>query len=92
MLEDIDVANINLRRMEKELLAARLTLWDQFFIACLPVAFRSVYGHHGKIAGVAAAAEMADEAMRVREIKNAAAHGAKVRVDRSVMQQTTRKQ
>lgn len=76
MLEDIDVANINLRRMEKELLAARLTLWDQFFIACLPVAFRPVYGHHGKIAGVAAAAEMADEAMRVREIRNAAAHNA----------------
>lgn len=71
MLEDIDVANINLRRMEKELLAARLTLWDQFFIACLPA-----YGHHGKVTGVAAAAEMADEAMRVREIRNSAAHNA----------------
>ena len=65
MLEDIDVANINLRRMEKELLAARLTLWDQFFIACLP-AFVIDWG----CAGVEEAAKAADEAMRVREIKS----------------------
>lgn len=60
-MDELEMAQINIRRLEKELRAAKQTLWDQFFMAALKATM-----HHGKVSGVAAAAEIADEALRVR--------------------------
>lgn len=60
-MTDLEAAQINIGRLEKELRAAQQTLWDQFFKAALKATM-----HHGKVTGIAAAAEIADEAMRVR--------------------------
>jgi len=63
-MDDLDMAMINNRRLEKELKAAKLALWDQFFLAAMGATL-----HHGKVAGVEAAAEIADQAMWIRESK-----------------------
>jgi len=60
-MDELGMANCNNRRLEKELKLAKAALWDQFFLAALSATL-----HHGKTTGVAAAAEIADEAMRVR--------------------------
>lgn len=66
-MDEIEIAATNIRSLEKALKAARVSLWDRFFLAALPSAL-----HHGKVTGVAAAAEIADEALRVRDAREAA--------------------
>lgn len=61
MLDDLEVALINISQLESRLRAAQLTLWDRFFVAALAATLC-----HGKVTGVNAAAEIADEALRVR--------------------------
>lgn len=60
-MSDIDFLEAQVRGLEGEVRALRQGLWDQFFLAAMKATL-----HHGKVSGVAAAAEIADEAMRVR--------------------------
>lgn len=64
MMDELEQERANNRRLETELRQARLGLWDRFFLASLPATL-----NHGKVTGVAAAAEIADEAMRVRSLR-----------------------
>lgn len=62
MMADIDFLETRMRVLEKENRALRMTLWDQFFMAACNATM-----HHGKVTGVSAAAEVADEMLRVRQ-------------------------
>lgn len=61
MTDDTLLIEVNNRRLERENNALRKNLWDQFFMAAAQATL-----HHGKVTGVAAAAEIADEMLRVR--------------------------
>lgn len=56
-----DILETQVMALEKENRALKQTLWDQFFLAALQATM-----NHGKVTGVACAAEIADEALRVR--------------------------
>ncbi|MBS4019089.1 MAG: hypothetical protein KGZ68_12720 [Dechloromonas sp.] len=60
-MDELEMAQINIRRLENELRAAQKSLWDQFFMAALKACVIEWGG-----AGVAEAALIADEALRVR--------------------------
>ena len=60
-MNDIETLEANLRFAESENRKLSQGLWDDFFKAALPATL-----HHGKITGVKAAAEIADEALRMR--------------------------
>lgn len=69
-MNDVETLEANLRFAEAENRKLKQGLWDEFFKAAL-----SAILHHGKIiTGVKAAAEIADEALRMRnaEIPSAA--------------------
>lgn len=63
-MDELEQERANCRRLEEELRRSRLALWDRFFMAALASTL-----HHGKLTGVAAAAEVADEALRVRDLR-----------------------
>lgn len=60
-MPDNDVLETQVRVQANEIRALKQALWDQFFLAAMMATL-----HHGKVSGVAAAAEIADEALRVR--------------------------
>lgn len=62
MTTDVQFLEAQVRNLENENRALRETLWDGYFKAACAATL-----HHGKVTGVAAAAEIADEMMRVRE-------------------------
>lgn len=63
-MSDIDFLTAQVKGLENENRALRETMWDGYFkTACAATL------HHGKVTGVAAAAEIADEMMRVREAR-----------------------
>jgi hypothetical protein len=60
-MNDVETLEANLRFAEAENRSLKQGLWDEFFKAALSATL-----HHGKITGVKAAAEIADEALRMR--------------------------
>lgn len=61
-MTDIETTEANLRFAEAENLRIKQGLWDEFFKAALP----ACVALHGNIYSVKAAAEIADEALRLR--------------------------
>lgn len=62
MINDTEFLEAKVRSLEEENHRLKQGLWDTYFVAAMAATL-----HHGKVTGVAAAAEIADEAMRVRE-------------------------
>ena len=60
-MADVDFLEAQVRSLENENRALRQGLWDEYFKAVLPATV-----HHGKGFGVAVAANVANEALRVR--------------------------
>lgn len=63
-MSDMDFLEAKVKGLENENRALRESLWDGYFKAAAAATL-----HHGKVTGVAAAAEIADEMMRVREAR-----------------------
>jgi len=63
-MSDIDFLTAKVRGLENENRALRETMWDGYFKAACAATL-----HRGKVSGVSAAAEIADEMMRVREAR-----------------------
>lgn len=63
-MTDIQTLETRIRGLENENRALRESLWDGYFKAACAATL-----HHGKVTGVAAAAEIADEMMRVRKAR-----------------------
>lgn len=64
MSQEEEILTVNNRRLESELKAARLTLWDQFFMAAIGGCLK-----HGSVTGTKMAAEVADNMMAEREAR-----------------------
>jgi len=64
MSQEEEMLAVNNRRLESEVKALRLTLWDQFFMAAIPGCL-----HHGAKTGTKMAAEVADNMMEEREAR-----------------------
>lgn len=60
-MTDIEFLEIQVRGLENTNRALKQGLWDRFFLAALPAT-----ALQSRATGVAAAAEIADEALRVR--------------------------
>lgn len=64
MTQEQEIMAVNNRRLESEVKALRLTLWDQFFMSAIGGCL-----HHGAQTGTKMAAEVADNMMAEREAR-----------------------
>lgn len=64
MSQEEEMLAVNNRRLEKEVKALRLSLWDQFFMSAIGGCL-----HHGAVTGTKMAAEVADQMMTEREAR-----------------------
>lgn len=60
-MSDIDVLETQVRAQANEIRALKQTLWDQYFLAALPVMLNTWGGH-----GIGIAKSVADKALKVR--------------------------
>lgn len=64
MSQEEEMLTVNNRRLEMEVKAAKLNLWDRFFMAAIGGCL-----HHGAQTGTKMAAEVADNMMQEREAR-----------------------